>query len=66
MTLFPTYSFQTDPKITDADGNTVSRNAFDVTRSYINITGNLSHIIAYRMKHDAVEILHIWHPAQDR
>src|SRR6266513_6233275 len=26
----------------------------------------LPHIIAYRMKHDAVEILHIWHPAQDR
>ncbi len=22
----------------------------------------LPHIIAYRMKHDAVEILHIWHP----
>jgi len=26
----------------------------------------LPHIIAYRMKHDAVEILHVWHPAQDR
>src|SRR2546421_2760466 len=26
----------------------------------------LPHIIAYRLKHDAVEILHIWHPAQNR
>ena len=26
----------------------------------------LPHIIAYRLKDDAVEILHIWHPAQDR
>lgn len=26
----------------------------------------LPHIIAYRLKQDAVEILHIWHPAQDR
>ena len=26
----------------------------------------LPHIIAYRVKHDTVEILHIWHPAQDR
>lgn len=26
----------------------------------------LPHIIAYRVKLDAVEILHIWHPAQDR
>ena len=26
----------------------------------------LPHIIAYGVKDDAVEILHIWHPAQDR
>jgi plasmid stabilization system protein ParE len=26
----------------------------------------LPHIIAYRVKDDSVEILHIWHPAQDR
>ena len=26
----------------------------------------LPHIIAYRVRDDAVEILHIWHPAQDR
>jgi toxin ParE1/3/4 len=26
----------------------------------------LPHIIAYRVKNDAVEILHIWHPARDR
>lgn len=25
----------------------------------------LPHIIAYRVRTDAVEILHIWHPAQD-
>ena len=26
----------------------------------------LPHIMAYRVKVDAVEILHVWHPAQDR
>ena len=52
MTLYPTYAFQTDPKITDADGNTVSRNTFDVTRAYINLTGNLSHIVAFRVTPD--------------
>ena len=52
MTLYPTFTFQTDPKIADADGNVVSRNAFDVARSYINITGNLSHIVAYRITPD--------------
>lgn len=54
MTLFPTYTFQTEPKITDASGNTVSRNAFDVARSYINITGYVSHIVAFRITPDIV------------
>jgi hypothetical protein len=52
MTLFPVYTFQTDPKITDADGHAVSKNAFDVGRSYINITGNVSHIVAFRITPD--------------
>ena len=26
----------------------------------------LPHIIVYRVREDAIEILHIWHPAQDR
>ena len=52
MTLFPTYTFQTDPKVTDGDGNNVSKNAFDVARSYINITGNVSHIVAFRITPD--------------
>jgi hypothetical protein len=52
MTLFPNYTYQTEPKITDADGNTVNRNAFDVTRAYINITGNVSHLVAFRITPD--------------
>ena len=52
MTLFPTYTFQTDPKITDADGKTVSKNSFDIARSYINITGDISHIVAFRITPD--------------
>jgi hypothetical protein len=52
VTLYPTYTFQTEPKITDADGNAVNRNAFDVARSYINITGNISHIVAFRLTPD--------------
>ena len=52
MTLYPTYTFQTDPRMTDADGNAVSRNAFDVARAYVNITGNISHIVAFRLTPD--------------
>jgi toxin ParE1/3/4 len=28
--------------------------------------GRLPHIVAYRVREDAVEVLRIWHPAQDR
>jgi hypothetical protein len=52
MTLFPTYVFQTEPTITDADGNVVKKNAFDVARAYINITGNISHLVAFRITPD--------------
>jgi hypothetical protein len=52
LTLFPTYVFQTTPPITDADGNVVKRNSFDVARSYINITGNISHLVAFRLTPD--------------
>src|SRR5678816_4426956 len=52
MTLFPTYTFQTEPDITDAAGNTVNRNAFDVARAYINVTGQISHLVAFRITPD--------------
>ena len=51
-TLYTNYSYQTDPEITDSDGNLVHRSGYDVTRSYINITGNLSHIVAFRITPD--------------
>src|SRR5262245_16658506 len=51
-TIYTNYSYQTDPPITDSDGNSVHRSSFDVTRSYINITGNLNHILAFRVTPD--------------
>jgi hypothetical protein len=52
VTLFPLYSYQTEPKITDANGNLVNKNAFDVSRAYINVTGQISHIVAFRITPD--------------
>ena len=52
MTLFPTFTVQTNPNVTDADGNSVNRSAFDVQRAYINITGNISHLVAFRITPD--------------
>jgi hypothetical protein len=51
-TIFTNYTYQTEPSIADADGNVVKKNSFDVTRAYINITGNLSHIVAFRITPD--------------
>lgn len=52
MTLWPSYAVQTEPEITDAAGNSINRSAFDVGRAYINVTGQLSHIVAFRMTPD--------------
>jgi hypothetical protein len=51
-TLFANYSFLTEPKTADSDGNLIHRNAFDVARSYINVTGQLNHIINFRITPD--------------
>jgi phosphate-selective porin O/P len=52
LTLFPNYMLQTDPNVTDSDGHSVNKSAFDVTRAYINITGQISHLVAFRVTPD--------------
>jgi hypothetical protein len=51
-TIFIDYTAQQEPKLTDADGNSVTLNSFNVGRSYINITGNISHRVAFRITPD--------------
>jgi hypothetical protein len=53
-TIFADYAYTLEPKITDADGNEVSSNAFNVGRAYLNVTGNINHIIAFRITPDIV------------
>ncbi len=53
-TLFLDYTVQTDPEGTDADGNTFTPNAFNIGRAYINVTGQLNHIIQFRVTPDIV------------
>src|SRR5438046_5105375 len=54
VTIYADYTFQQNPTPTDADGNTINLSSFNVTRSYINITGNLSHSVAFRITPDVV------------
>lgn len=51
-TIFADYTVQQQPKIKDADGHEVTFNAFQIGRSYINVTGNISHRILFRLTPD--------------
>lgn len=55
-TIFYDYSFTKTPKTTDAAGNTVSASAFQVARTYINVTGNISHRISWRITPDITRV----------
>ena len=51
-TIFADYTYQDAPKITDADKNNVHASSFEVRRAYINVTGNISDVIAFRVTPD--------------
>jgi hypothetical protein len=51
-TIFADYTVQQQPKVKDAAGEDVTLNSFNLARSYINITGNISHLIAFRITPD--------------
>lgn len=51
-TLFADYTIQQQPKTTDAAGQRVTSNSFNVTRSYITLTGSLSHLVSFRITPD--------------
>jgi hypothetical protein len=54
ITFFRLTPIRPTPKITDADGNGVNKNNFDIGRAYINVTGQISHLVAFRVTPDIV------------
>ncbi len=52
VTLFTDYTYTKEPKAVDADGNKINPAAFNVTRMYINVTGNASHNVSFRITPD--------------
>src|SRR5262249_46252877 len=52
--VYADYTYQNSPTITDADGNSVNLSSFNVARSYINVTGQVNHIVAFRVTPDIV------------
>jgi hypothetical protein len=51
-TIFGDYTYNQSPSVKDADGNTVHNSSFNISRAYVNFTGNLNHYIAYRVTPD--------------
>jgi hypothetical protein len=50
--VFYDYTYTKTPKTTDSAGNTFSPSVFNVARTYINVTGNVSHRVAFRITPD--------------
>lgn len=53
-TIFGDYTYVSSPTTKDADGNTIHSSSFNISRAYINLTGNLNHWISYRITPDIV------------
>src|SRR5450755_2849000 len=51
-TIFADYSYQDVPTAKDADGGVVHTNSFNLSRAYINVTGQISHWVSFRITPD--------------
>jgi hypothetical protein len=53
-TIFADYTVTERPTAVDVDGNDVTSNAFNIGRAYVNVTGNISPHVAFRVTPDIV------------
>jgi hypothetical protein len=54
VTVYTDFTYQQSPETLDSDGNAINPSSFNVARSYINVTGQLNHLIAFRITPDVV------------
>jgi hypothetical protein len=52
VTIFADYTYTDSPKSTNADGSTYNPNQFNLGRSYVNVTGQFSHLLSFRVTTD--------------
>jgi hypothetical protein len=55
-TIFADYTYIQEPTQTDAAGDVIHFNGFNLTRAYINVTGQINHLIQFRITPDVVRI----------
>jgi hypothetical protein len=51
-TIFTDFTYQDEPRIIDTDKNSVHRSEFEVRRAYVNLTGNISDLLSFRVTPD--------------
>lgn len=54
FTLFSDYTYTDSPTAKNADGSTYNPSSFNVSRAYLNFTGQLHHLLSYRITTDLV------------
>lgn len=52
--IFADYTVNETPKVTDANGDQVTLSGFNLTRSYINVIGNVTNRVGFRVTPDMV------------
>jgi hypothetical protein len=50
--IYTDFTYTDEPTIQDADKNVVHPSSFNVARTYINVTGNISHLVSFRITPD--------------
>jgi hypothetical protein len=50
--IFTDFTYQDEPTVKDADGNSIHPTPFNVARAYVNVTGNISHLVSFRITPD--------------
>ncbi len=56
LTLFADYTYTDSPIAANADGSIYNPNAFNIGRAYLNFTGQLHHLLSYRVTTDLVRV----------
>jgi hypothetical protein len=54
VTIFADWTYNRSPLTVDADSNRVHLSQFNIGRAYINVTGNISHLLTFRVTPDIV------------
>src|SRR5258708_6396207 len=51
-TIFADFTYVAAPASKDSDGNTIHPDSFNVSRAYLNVTGQLNHYLSFRITPD--------------